>query len=187
MYKPNGECFKRHLREWHAWAEPHAKNIDQKLVEIVGHIHSVSNLYQTNSAKRENAMNQIQAAKQSLEENQAVITKNRKIIAVLEEESQGDVLAQEYLDKRRGLLKEHELVHRSFQYELTSAQTILEEIDLQHPTLERKLGELVEDEATLRKKKKSLSSAIKKWEFQTDLMEADGGWAKAMGRWSAGA
>ncbi|CEF88551.1 unnamed protein product [Fusarium graminearum] len=184
---PNGECFKRHLREWHAWAEPHAKNIDQKLVEIVGHIHSVSNLYQTNSAKRENAMNQIQAAKQSLEENQAVITKNRKIIAVLEEESQGDVLAQEYLDKRKGLLKEHELVHRSFQYELTSAQTILEEIDLQHPTLERKLGELVEDEATLRKKKKSLSSAIKKWEFQTDLMEADGGWAKAMGRWSAGA
>ncbi|QPC80326.1 hypothetical protein HYE68_011078 [Fusarium pseudograminearum] len=183
---PNGECFKRHLREWYAWAEPHAKNIDQKLVEIVGQIHSVSNHYQTNSAKRENAINQIQAAKQSLEENQAVITKNRKIIAVLEEESQGDVLAQEYLDKRKGLLKEHELVHRSFQHELTSAQTVLEEIDLQHPTLETKLGELVEDESTLRKKKKSLSAAIKKWEFQTDLMEADGGWAKAMGRWSVG-
>ncbi|CEI70666.1 hypothetical protein FVEN_g847 [Fusarium venenatum] len=176
---PDGESFKRQLREWRSWAESHVVDINTKLENIQKEIRAMHQIMFTNNSNREITTKKMQDMQQTMQDNQAHITKTYKIIEVLEPESIGDESTREYLEKRKRQLAERERVQQSYQDEISQAQNLLREIEIQQPMIEKKLDEYVQDETNITKSKESLELAMRKCNFQLDFLGGQGGWTKA--------
>ncbi|KAM0493229.1 hypothetical protein ACHAP8_009413 [Fusarium lateritium] len=179
---PDGEGFKRQLREWQSWAVPHVTGINTRLQNIQKEIRAMHQIMFTNNSNREVTSKKMQDMQQSMQENQAHITKTYKIIEVLEPESIGDEPTREYLEKRKRQLAERERVQKAYQDEFAQGQTLLREIEIQQPLIEKKLDDCVQDETNVTKSKESLDLALRKCKFQLDFLNGHGGWTKAVER-----
>jgi chromosome segregation ATPase len=182
MSKPDGESFKRELREWRSWVEPHITDINTKLENLQNEIRALHQITFNNKSNKEDTTKKMQEIQQSMQDNNKHITKAYMIIEVLEPESVGDETTRVYLEKRRRQLAEREMKQQSYEEELSQAQTVLREIDVQQPMIEKKLDDFVLDETQIRKSKESLESAMRKWRFQIDLFDGEGGWVRSLER-----
>ncbi|KAG8668140.1 hypothetical protein FPOAC1_007511 [Fusarium poae] len=179
---PDGESFKRELREWRSWVEPHITDINTKLENLQNEIRALHQITFNNKSNKEDTTKKMQEIQQSMQDNNKHITKAYMIIEVLEPESVGDETTRVYLEKRRRQLAEREMKQQSYEEELSQAQTVLREIDVQQPMIEKKLDDFVLDETQIRKSKESLESAMRKWRFQIDLFDGEGGWVRSLER-----
>ncbi|KPA37503.1 hypothetical protein FLAG1_09684 [Fusarium langsethiae] len=182
---PDGDCFKAHLREWRSWVEPYATAINKQHEEILNDFRMVNKVSQTNKANKEATLDKIQVAQKSMDDNQEKIATTLRIIRALGPEVEKDESARKYLEERQEKLAEQETLRRSFKTEIAQAQALLLDFDSKHAIIDKRLRELARDELKVKKNKEALNSAMKKWRIQTQIMEGEGGWAKALKQFGA--